>query len=744
MFLAEIIALLVCGRVLGEVMTRIGQPAVMGQLIAGILLGPSVLGAIWPEFQHWLFPRNPEQRAMIDAVAQLGILLLLLVTGMETDLSVVRRSRRTAFAVSICGILVPFLCGVVLGELLPASMLPDPERRLVTTLFLGTALSISSVKIVAMVVREVGFLRRTIGQVIVAAAIIDDTIGWIVMSVVFGLALHGAIDFGSLAWSLAGVAIFLLLSFTIGRRLVFRLIRWTNDRFQSELPVITAILVATGIMALTTNAIGVHTVLGAFIAGILVGQSPILTRHIDEQLRGLIVALFMPVFFGMAGLSTNLEVLANPNLLLLTVGLIAIASIGKFGGAFLGGRLGGMNWAEAMALGCGMNARGSTEVIVASIGLSMGVLNQDLFTTIVAMAVVTTMSMPPMLRWALGRLPLTPRRRRAWTRRHSRRRGSSPISNACSSRSMQARAGNSPLGWSVCSRDARHIPTTVIHFDYEQEAAPQAGAEQAQRTKSVIEESADRGDEAAVSEPGTDRVEIITKVIKPDESAIQTEARKGYGFLLIGREPASEGSRFHDQIARSAVAFDGPFGIAIARGSDRNEGPGRPFNILVPVTGTLFSRHGAEMAIALAQASRGTVTALHVAAARRTSYSWRRVGAAIAPMSSSDAIIREIVRLGETYGVEVRGAVRGDGAASSEILRQVRAGGHNLLVMGVSPRPGEDLFFGDVPSELLADCDCSILFISEPPNSIGELHETKVADFGRRAMARARGGCQLH
>ena len=212
-------------------------------------------------------------------------------------------------------------------------------------------------------------------------------------------------------------------------------------------------MVATGIMALTTNAIGVHTVLGAFIAGILVGQSPILTRHIDEQLRGLIVALFMPVFFGMAGLSTNLEVLANPNLLLLTVGLIAIASIGKFGGAFLGGRLGGMNWAEATALGCGMNARGSTEVIVASIGLSMGVLNQDLFTTIVAMAVVTTMSMPPLLRWALGRLPLTAEEAARLERRHSRRGGSWPTSNACSSRSMPAPADNSPLDWSVCSRD---------------------------------------------------------------------------------------------------------------------------------------------------------------------------------------------------------------------------------------------------------------------------------------------------
>ena len=267
-FLLQIIALLVCGRLMGELMQRIGQPPVMGQLIAGILLGPSALGALWPGLQHALFPTSPEQKAMIDAVAQLGILLLLLLTGMETDLAVVRRSRGAAFSVSIAGIVLPFLCGVLLGELLPEAMLPNPEKRLITTLFLGTALSISSVKIVAMVVREVGFLRRTVGQVIVAAAIIDDTIGWIIVSVIFGLALHGKVDLRAVAQSLFGTAIFLVLSFTIGRRLVFRVIRWANDRLVSEVPVITAILVVTGLMALTTNAIGVHTVLGAFVAGI--------------------------------------------------------------------------------------------------------------------------------------------------------------------------------------------------------------------------------------------------------------------------------------------------------------------------------------------------------------------------------------------------------------------------------------------------------------------------------------------
>jgi Kef-type K+ transport system membrane component KefB len=716
-FLFQIIVLLVCGRLMGELMQRIGQPAVMGQLLAGVLLGPSALGALWPALQHALFPTSADQKAMIDAIAQLGILLLLLLTGMETDLTVVRRSRGVAFSVSIAGIVIPFLCGVALGELLPDTMLPNPEKRLITALFLGTALSISSVKIVAMVVREVGFLRRTVGQVIVAAAIIDDTIGWIIMSVIFGLALHGGVDLPTLAQSLIGTAIFLVLSFTIGRRLVFRVIRWANDRFISEVPVITAILVVTGLMALTTNAIGVHTVLGAFVAGILVGQSPILTRHIDEQLRGLIVALFMPVFFGLAGLTTNLAVLANPNLLLLTVGLIVIASLGKFSGAFLGGRLGGMSWAQSLALGCGMNARGSTEVIIATIGLSMGVLNEDLFTTIVAMAVVTTMSMPPMLRWALARLPLNPEEETRLEREEFEAKGF--VANV---ERLLVAVDASPSG-RFTSRlvgllaGARHIPTTVIHFNYEATDPLSEGTAQAERTKAVVKKSAKEGDDASPEESAGDPVDIATRVETPSEEVIGAEAKKGYGLLFIGREPASEGDTFHEQITHSAVEFGGPFAIAIARGIDREDMLGTQLKILVPVTGTPVSRQGAELAIALAQASQGSVTALHVASGPRRARSWQRhIGAALAPATSADAVIREIVRLGDHYGIEVKGAVRSVRTPQEAILRQLEVGSHNLLVIGVSPRPGEQLFFGQVPAELLERAKCSIVFIaSEPP-----------------------------
>jgi len=159
-YISQIVVLLIAGRVAGESMQRIGQPPVIGQIIAGIVVGPSVLGIIAPGLYHNLFPNSAEQKAMLDAVAQLGILLLLLMTGMETDLSVFRDVRRPVISISLTGIVVPFICGVALGMLLPDSILPSAAKRLITALFLGTALSISSVKIVAMVVRDLGFLRR--------------------------------------------------------------------------------------------------------------------------------------------------------------------------------------------------------------------------------------------------------------------------------------------------------------------------------------------------------------------------------------------------------------------------------------------------------------------------------------------------------------------------------------------------------------------------------------------------------
>jgi Kef-type K+ transport system membrane component KefB/nucleotide-binding universal stress UspA family protein len=714
-FLSQIVVLLLAGRLLGELLSRWGQPPVMGQLLGGVVLGPSVLGHLFPGAELALFPHAVPQKAMLDAVAQLGVLLLLLLTGMETDLSIMRYSGRAALNVSLTGIALPFLFGVLAIELLPAPMLVRPHERLLLALFIGTALAVSSVKIVAVLVRELGFIRRTVGQIILAAAIIDDAIGWIFVSVLLGLAQHGSIDVGAVVRSVFGTLAFLAFSFTVGRRLVFHVIRWTNDHFVSELPVITVILVLMGAMALATEAIGVQAVLGAFVAGILIGESPILTRHIEEQLRGLIVALFMPVFFGLAGLATNIAALGNPSMIMLTGGLIVVASVGKFSGAFLGGRLAGLTGAESLAVGCGMNARGSTEVIIASIGLSMGILDESFFTAIVVMALVTTLAMPPMLRWALQRLPMRPEEAARLDREALEARGF-----LSSVERLLLAADASPSG-QLASRLAgliagvRQIPATALHF--ERAAAESAAAE---HTTAVIREAAESG---GAQNGGSEPLDLTLRVEEPQPGgdAIRSEDRKGYGLLLIGREPAVRGAKFYRSIAQSAAGFSGPFAVILARGGHRLGRLRAPLNILVPVSGTSVSRRGAELAVALAQGSRGSVTALHIAGRNTRPPLHKRLGALfgrqdeIEEEPANNPITNEIVQLARAYSVNVRSAVRSHREAPTAILREISAGRHDVLVMGVSPRPGDPLNFGDLAAVLLERAECSLVFLAAEP-----------------------------
>jgi Kef-type K+ transport system membrane component KefB/nucleotide-binding universal stress UspA family protein len=712
LFIVQIVLLLLVGRLLGEAMQRIGQPAVIGQLIAGIVLGPSIFGAIWPDAQRAIFPPDGEQKNMIDAVSQLGILMLLLLTGMETDLRLVKKVGAAATSVSIAGIAVPFACGFALGELLPDGMLPHPDQRLIASLFLGTALSISSVKIVALIVREMNFIRRNVGQVIVASAIVDDSIGWIIIAVTFGLASHGTVDLATLARSVLGTALFLVVSLTIGRRIVFTLIRWTNDSFVSEVPVITTILVIMGAMGLTTHLIGVHTVLGAFVAGILVGESPILTRHIDAQLRGLITALFAPVFFGLAGVGTDLSVFKNLSLVWLMLAVVAIASVGKFAGAFIGGRLGGLSFRESLALGCAMNARGSTEVIIATIGLSMGVLSQTLYTVIVAMAVVTTTAMPPTLRWALARLPLGGEEKKRLEREEFEERGFVANMERLLITADDSANGTFASRLAGLIAGSNGMPTTLVDLRAADEAEGETGPE----GRAQVMQAAAAAAKAVGAEDGgaTARIDVIRP--KPDaatEEAIANQAAKGYDLLAIGVERVASNGTFDDRINRIAAQFEGPLAIAVARGAHLEDPMSARLDVLVPITGTEVSLQATEVGIALARASAASITALYVSADQSAGRA-RRLRDAGAPRQRAEAILREAVDMADRYGIAMRTAVKTKAAVVDAILRQAGASRHTLIVIGVNRRPGETLFFGDVAAAILERSTRSILFVSSP------------------------------
>jgi Kef-type K+ transport system membrane component KefB/nucleotide-binding universal stress UspA family protein len=737
---AQVLLLLVTGRLLGEGMQRIGQPALMGTLLAGIVLGPSLFGWIWPEAHHFLFPQDAAQKSMVEGLSQVGILMLLLLTGMETDLRLVKKSGAAAIAIAVCGIAFPFACGFLLGQFGPPLLFGGGDR-LVPSLFLGTALSISSVKIVAMVVREMHFMRRNLGQLIVATAIMEDTCGWVIIAITFGIAGQGrggapSLDWFNIAKSVGGVALFLAFCFTAGRWLVFTAIRWVNDNFRSDFPVVSTILVIMCLFAEATHLLGVRTVLGAFMAGVLVGESPILTGHIQSQLRGMITAFFMPVFFGMSGLAADLTILKDGTLAGLTVLLVAIASIGKFSGAFAGAVLGRLTWREGVALGCAMNARGSTEVIVASIGLSMGALTQTLYTMIVTMAVITTMAMPPMLRAALADLPMRKDEETRVAREAIDQKGFLPRLERLLLAVDESAVGRMAARLAGFIAGAQGMPVTMLKLGADGKAQPpdtvkekasdhteQIGskddaAKESTGAQSVTESAEELESDrlakevkagakksaakviADEAEPDPEKVHLTARVpIDEPADVVKDEARKGYDLMFIGLDHTiAQDGGFAPRISHLAAGFDGPLLVLANAGESPLNGKSR---LLVPVNGSAQSRRAAEIGFALARATGAKVQTLFVSQTDGRSRTRLR----------EESVLKEMVEIGERYDVAVTTRISQRSAPAGAIVQEARRN-FSMIVMGVSARPGEELFFGNTATAVLKGWDGPILMLA--------------------------------
>jgi Kef-type K+ transport system membrane component KefB/nucleotide-binding universal stress UspA family protein len=710
-FVAQIALLLLIGRGLGEIMQRIGQPSVVGQLLAGLVLGPSLFGWLFPAAHHLVFPDSATQKSLLAGISNIGVMMLLLLTGMETDLKLVGKVGRPAFMVAAAGVATPFLCGFALGWWIPASLLPDPQHRLIAALFLGTALSISSIKIVAMIVREMNFMRRNLGQIIVASAIMEDTAGWVIISLTLGLAGAKGFSPADLARPVIGTAVFLVLSYTIGRRLVYYLIRVVNDYFTSEYAVVTAILIVMCALALITRAIGVNTVLGAFVAGVLVGGSPILSRHIEDQLRGLITAFMMPIFFGLSGLSADLTVLRDPHLALVTLAIVAVASVGKFGGAFCGGRISGLAARESLALGCAMNARGSTEVIVASVGLAMGVLTHNLYTMILTMAVITTMAMPPLLRWALARLPMSNEERARIDNEDIDSRGFVSRFERLLIAADDGANGKLATRFAGFIAGQRGLPITVLHAtpNKSDTQEPEAAV---MELEAVAVAGAKEGHRAAVGQRGDARPEKVDVLARVEtervDRAVARESRKGYDLLFVGVEKMrnADGS-FSANVDRAAAGFDGPTALTIA-GTLGDAFAADSLNILVPVNGAEPSRRGAEIAFAISPAAGTRLTTLHVA--QRTD---GKNGGARAQRKTERALLRDVTELAKRYGHEsIRTAVQTRQAPDEAILSEARRIGAQLIVIGAARRTGDSLYLGQTVANVLAQWDGAVLLLA--------------------------------
>ncbi|MDJ1135429.1 cation:proton antiporter [Streptomyces iconiensis] len=454
-FLLQVAVLLLLALCLGRLASRFGLPAVVGELLAGVLLGPSLLAQLAPGFSEWLLPREPAQMHLLDAVSQMAVLLLVGITGVQVDLGVLQRRRRTAIRVSLAGLLVPLALGVATGYVLVDSLMPGGTDRSVFAMFFGVAMCVSAIPVIAKTLTDMGLLHRDVGQLTLAAGTIDDAVGWFLLSIVSAMATAG-LHAGSVSLSVLYLVGFVAAAWFIGRPVVRFLLRLATRSTESGVTIaITVVIILLG--GVSTHALGMEAVFGAFVAGVLVGTPGAADPARLAPLRTMVQWVLAPLFLASAALRMDLTALRHGEVLVGAIVALFIAVLGKFAGAYIGARTSQLTKWEGLALGAGMNARGVVQMVVATVGLRIGVLDTASYTIILFVAIATSVTAPPLLRMAMARVEHSAEEQLRKSEHDETWSTAEPRPPKCAS--ATPRSAESPPGTS-CTSPAKTPPST--------------------------------------------------------------------------------------------------------------------------------------------------------------------------------------------------------------------------------------------------------------------------------------------
>jgi len=395
MILLDLGILLGVSRLLGEIARRYRQPMVVGEIFAGILLGPTVLGHIFPEFQQLIFPLREATLTAIEGFTTVAVVLLLLVAGIEINLSALWKQGKTAILVSVLGIILPFGLGYGAAVAWPAFLgLEAGANQLTFALFFGTALSISALPVIAKTLMDMNLIKSDMGILVVASAAFNDLVGWIIFSVVLSLMGASSDHGGSPLRTIILVLLFTGASLTVIRMAFHRILPWMEKKTVWPGGILGFVFAFTLIGAAATQWIGVHAVFGAFLIGVAIGDSEHLTERTKDVIQQFTMNIFAPLFFASIGLRIDFGAHFD-------IGLIAVVFIlacaGKIIGCSLGAKWGGLSTKESLAIGFGMNARGAMEIILGLLALEYGVISENLFVALIVMAIGTTMISGPLM-----------------------------------------------------------------------------------------------------------------------------------------------------------------------------------------------------------------------------------------------------------------------------------------------------------------------------------------------------------
>ncbi len=686
----QIAVLLFVARLFGGLAQRLNQPTVVGEILAGVVLGPSLLSGMFPGIGGWILPQTPLQGNLLEVVALIGVMMLLIVTGLETDLDLIRRKAATAAGVAVGGLVLPFATGAALGYALPDDLLVDPSQRTVFVLFVATALSISAIPVLAKVLMDLDLMRRDVGQTLLAAGMIDDITGWTLLGLVTALASAATVTAGAVIQTVGMVAIFVVATATIGVLIVDKGLAFVQDRFRGHDQILTLVVVIAFGWGAFTQALHLEPVLGAFAIGILFGRSPRLPADTVYKLESMALAVFAPIFFAVAGLKVNVAAILQPRLLLLTLVVIAVATFGKVAGAYAGARLfSGQDHWSALAYGSGLNARGALEIIIATIGLSLGILSQEMFSMIVVMAVVTSLMAPVALRFTMARVEVGyEEEQRLLTEAGLKgsfvggiRRVLLPVRARPSSmghtREMQA---------TLLNRLARVQHLSITPF------AVTTAEERHTASRYLVEV------EALFDHRVSSRIVVSDDPVSP----ILREAEGDYDLIVLGTPTAgSSSASLFGPVIDDLVKL-APCPTMLVRGVAGDE-LWRPGRILVPTNGTQASRRAAELAFAIAEAD-AEVLGVHIV----TTAAGRPVRSDIATDITS-----ELEKVGIAMGHPAATHIRRADDAETGIMRAIDEFDADLLILGTGVRAGTTrLHLGPRVEYLVRRAPCPIMILN--------------------------------
>lgn len=393
LFIQLLVVVAAC-RLVGRVFVRLGLPAVVGEMVAGILLGPSLFGLLAPGAFAFVFPT--ESLGALRLLSQVGICLFMFTVGMELNVAHVRNKATTAVAVSHASIVVPFLLGVMLAYYLFSSMAGPRANFVGFALFMGISMSITAFPVLARILQERNIARTSLGSTAITCAAVDDVTAWSIMALV--VAIANATSLMASAFTVLLACVFIVVMMLGVRRV---LPHWIgNEQLGREEPssgtlgIIVCVVIAA---ALCTEVIGIHALFGAFLAGAVMPDSADFRRRITTRLEKFSSVLLLPLFFAFTGLRTEIGLLDGTEDWLICLAIVGVATLGKLGGSAVAARVTGMNWRESLQLGALMNTRGLMELIALNIGYDLGILSPRIFTMLVIMAVITTMMTGPLL-----------------------------------------------------------------------------------------------------------------------------------------------------------------------------------------------------------------------------------------------------------------------------------------------------------------------------------------------------------